>query len=299
MATFNDLNRVMEDTIRVDMKKRWTPQEVKFINNKNEYYGTFHGKIESTGATLTNVDLSNATIYNDQGEKIEINDLLKLEQRVTDAEDNIEKLQDNVGVLSGDVQALKSSSTGIKDELEKEAKTREEGDKVLDEKIVVLSNEIDSEISNRISADAEIYSTINEEVETLNETIEETDKAINDRIDNEVNNIYDDVEISVDNLLSTIANDKHYKIVNVSNVDKNYVLKDFAVNNIDDVVSQGSVTHDDITIGKINGIVRDESGKITSITLTTLRDFDDKEIEHCLPPNAVSYTLDKDTGFQK
>ena len=59
------------------------------------------------------------------------------------------------------------------------------------------------------------------------------------------------------------------------------------------------MTHDDITVGKINGIERDESGKITSITLTTLRDFDDKEIEHCLPPNAVSYTLDKDNGFQK
>jgi hypothetical protein len=299
MATFNDLNRVMEDTIRVDMKKRWTPQEVKFINNKNEYYGTFHGKIESTGATLTNVDLSNATIYNDQGEKIEINDLLKLEQRVTDAEDNITELQTNVEVLSIDVQELKSSSSGIDEKLDEETKNRDKGDKALDEKITALSNEIDSEISNRISADDEIYSTIDEEVAELNKTIEETDKAINNRIDDEVNDIYNDVEISVDNLLSTIANDKHYKIVNVSNVDKNYVLKDFAVNNIDDVVSQGSVAHDDITIGKISGIARDEkTGKITSITLTTLRDFDDKKIEHCLPPNAVSYTLNSGNEFQ-
>ncbi len=140
MATFNDLNRVMEDTIRVDMKKRWTPQEVKFINNKNEYYGTFHGKIESTGATLTNVDLSNATIYNDQGEKIEINDLLKLEQRVTNAESDITELQDKVEVLSIDVQDLKSSSTGIKDELDKEIKSRTDGDNALEEKITVLSN---------------------------------------------------------------------------------------------------------------------------------------------------------------
>lgn len=86
----------------------------------------------------------------------------------------------------------------------------------------------------------------------------------------------------------------------MSNVDKNYVLKDFAINNIDDVVSQGSVTHGDITIGKINGIARDEkTGKITSITLTTLRDFDDKEIEHCLPPNAISYTLNSANEFQK
>ncbi len=106
------------------------------------------------------------------------------------------------------------------------------------------------------------------------------------------------VDTLLDDLLSTIANDKHYRIVNVSNVDKNYVLKDFAINNIDDVVSQGSVAHDDITIGKINSIKRDELGNITSITLATLRDFNDKEIEHCLPPNAVQYTLNKDSGFQ-
>lgn len=118
MATFDDLNRVMEDTLRVDMKKRWTPQEVKFINDKNEFFGTFHGKIESTGATLTNVDLSNATIYNDQGEKIEINDLLKLEQRVTDAESNIAELSTKVEDLSGDVQDMKSSSGGVQGKLD-------------------------------------------------------------------------------------------------------------------------------------------------------------------------------------
>jgi hypothetical protein len=75
MATFDDLNRVMEDTLRVDMKKRWTPQEVKFVNDKNEFFGTFHGKVDATSATIANAELSNVTMYNEDGEKIVLNDV--------------------------------------------------------------------------------------------------------------------------------------------------------------------------------------------------------------------------------
>ncbi len=305
MGTFNDLSRVMEDTIRVDMKKRWTPQEVKFINNKNEYFGTFHGKVESTGATLANVELSNATIYDERGEKIRLNDLLALNGRVDNAEGNIDALCEDVVDLSIDVQSLKSSSTGITDELEKETEDRKYEDAQLDKKITAvgnsLSNALDSEISNRIDADENIDSRITEEVKNLNDTIEANVKAVNDRIDEEVDEINDTIVLSVDTLLSAIANDRHYRIVNVSTADRNYVLKDFAINNIEDVVSNGEVFHDDIAIGKITDVKRDADGKITSISIATLRDFDDRDIEHCLPPNAATYTLTQskdDTSFQ-
>lgn len=294
MGTFNDLSRVMEDTIRVDMKKRWTPQEVKFINNKNEYFGTFHGKVESTGATLANVELSNATIYDERGEKIRLNDLLALNGRVDNAEGNIDTLCEDVVDLSIDVQSLKSSSASITDELEKETEDRKYEDAQLDKKITAvgnsLSNALDSEISNRIDADENIDSRITEEV-----------KNLNDRIDGEVDEINDTIVLSVDTLLSAIANDRHYRIVNVSTADRNYVLKDFAINNIEDAVSNGEVFHDDIAIGKITDVKRDADGKITSISIATLRDFDDKDIEHCLPPNAATYTLTQskdDTSFR-
>jgi hypothetical protein len=133
MATFNDLNRVMEDTIRVDMKKRWTPQEVKFINNKNEYYGTFHGRIESIGAVLANVELSNATFYNERGEAVDINKLLNMEQRLINAEDTVEKL--SVVVVS-DVpewiaEAVKAASSGAQEALENEISARQVADEAL------------------------------------------------------------------------------------------------------------------------------------------------------------------------
>lgn len=86
MAIFDDVRRVIEDTIRVDMKKRWTPQVVKFISNKNEFYGTFNGKVNADGGTITNIGLSNVTIYDTDGVSVSLNDILEIEDRVEDLE---------------------------------------------------------------------------------------------------------------------------------------------------------------------------------------------------------------------
>lgn len=305
MGTFNDLRRVMEDTIRVDMKKRWTPQEVKFVNNKNEYFGTFHGKVDSTGATLTNVELSNATIYDDKGQKVEINSVLKLNDRVNEIEGSVDEVKESLNILSGEVQTIKASSTGIKDDLEAEIEDREWADIQLDKKISGLSNELSDEILDRVDADEEIYSRISEEVEqidtkigTLDKKIDDTEDAINVRVDKEVSAINDTIESNVEALLSVIENDKHYKIVNVSTADRNYVLKDFAINNIEDTVSDGEVFDGDIAIGKISEIERDEEGNITSISLTTLRDINDEKIQHCFPANSTKYTMNTGNNFQ-
>ena len=301
MATFNDLNRVMEDTIRVDMKKRWTPQEVKFINNKNEYFGTFHGRIESIGAVLANVELSNATFYNERGEAVDINKLLNMEQRLIDTQDAVEKL--SVVVVS-DVpewiaEAVKSASSGAQEALDNEISARQIADEALQKLIDDLDAKVDVEIADRISADTEIYSTVDKEVKTLNETIQTSVDVINGRIDTEVGVINDRIDDEVDSLLSTIANDKHYSIRDVSTFEKNYVLKDFAINSITDTIPDGKLFHKENVIGKVGGVKHGEDGKISSIDVTTLKDFSDKEIEHCFPPNASTITLNGSNDFKK
>jgi hypothetical protein len=79
---FDDFRRVIEDTIRVDMKKRWTPQLVKFINNKNEFYGFFNGEISATGGFLSDVNLSNITIYKSDGSELDIDEVIEMRDRL-------------------------------------------------------------------------------------------------------------------------------------------------------------------------------------------------------------------------
>ena len=81
MATFDNFNKIMEDTIRVDMKKRWTPQLVKFINNKNEFYGFFNGKLNATGGTLSDVSLSNVSIFKSDGDTLDIDKIVEMSDK--------------------------------------------------------------------------------------------------------------------------------------------------------------------------------------------------------------------------
>lgn len=79
---FDDFRRVIEDTIRVDMKKRWTPQLVRFINNRNEFYGFFNGEISATGGFLSDVNLSNITIYKSDGSELDIDEVIEMRDRL-------------------------------------------------------------------------------------------------------------------------------------------------------------------------------------------------------------------------
>lgn len=80
MATYQDIHRIIKETIQVDAEpsKRWTPQKVKFINNENEFYGKFFGKIDATefnvsNASLSNVNLSGCKIYDLSGNELDLN----------------------------------------------------------------------------------------------------------------------------------------------------------------------------------------------------------------------------------
>lgn len=64
MSTYTDLHNKIQESINVDYKTRITCQKARFLNEENEYWGMFNGKIEVDGSRLYNTTLSNGTIYN-------------------------------------------------------------------------------------------------------------------------------------------------------------------------------------------------------------------------------------------
>lgn len=163
-------------------------------------------------------------------------------------------------------------------------------------KISDLDADLDVEISNRIAADEEIDDRIDDAVEELNETIQTSADGINERIGREVDTIRKDAKISADNLLSAIANDKHYSIEDVSTTDKTYVVKDFTVNKITETVPDGEVLFD-TTIGKLRDVRHNPDGTISSITLVTLENIKDKEVEHCFAPYSQRFVFSTTNKF--
>lgn len=302
MATFSDLSRVLEDTIRVDMKKRWTPQEVKFINNKNEYFGTFHGKIVSVGAVLTDVELSNATFYDEDGNIVDVNNLLKMDGRLTNVEFGLDNLSTIVihDIPKEIEEAVKNASGDLSKQLSDETEQRISVDTILSNYIEEKYNEeikkreeVDSELSNLILS---VENNSSDRYTRTSDRITNEVETLNKRIDEETEEIDDKIKETKESIETKIANDKHYEIKDVSNSDKNYLIKDFTLNIIKDSISEGEVFYN-TKIGKIENVVYGSDGQINSIDFVTLNDFQDKDIEHCFNPYSTRFTFNENNNF--
>ena len=64
MSTYTDLHNKIKETITVDYKDRVTTQPVKFLNGKNEYWGTLKGEISAENISINGGVLENVTIIN-------------------------------------------------------------------------------------------------------------------------------------------------------------------------------------------------------------------------------------------
>lgn len=82
MATFNPYNKAIKESINVDFKDRHSPQKVILCNRENQFYGEFIGTIKGNGIDLnggkiSNVELSNVSIYDDEGNVVHLSSLAK------------------------------------------------------------------------------------------------------------------------------------------------------------------------------------------------------------------------------
>lgn len=270
MATFDDLRKVLQDTIRVDMKERWTPQVVKFINNKNEFYGTFNGKIFATGGSISDVGLSNVSFYDAEGNQIDLNAILDIGSRVNDIEFQLVSLSN---VLNNEVpQWIYNSVSSVSVELDEKIDTEISNRKLADSELCsYLINKIESSqeniynhiesISNLISSRidgvderiTDLENKVDENFDFLSGVISSQVETINERIDEEIQEVSEYFD-------NKILHDKHYSIETVSNTDKNYKLKDFTLNVINDTMNDGTVMFNTTDIGKIQNVIKDKQG---------------------------------------
>jgi 6-pyruvoyl-tetrahydropterin synthase len=71
MSTYTDLKNVVKETVTVNYDDRYTNQKVKFFNEENEFWGTYHGTL-AKDFTLKGMGIDSAKIENSTLENVEI-----------------------------------------------------------------------------------------------------------------------------------------------------------------------------------------------------------------------------------
>ena len=186
MSTYTDLHNNIKETINVDYNRRTTNQQVKLLNEQNEYWGTFKGQMEVqgnsviSGAQLQDVVINNAILSGkitggglDDLPISQITkdiDQLKVDldgEREVRSEKDVE-LTNSITNLKKELKDIQTSANGdteaVKDELTKKiaetsasiVSTLNETSSYLVKQDDYLSNGISTEVSARISADEEI-----------------------------------------------------------------------------------------------------------------------------------------------
>lgn len=185
MSTYTDLHNNIKETINVDYNRRTTNQQVKLLNEQNEYWGTFKGQMEVegnsviSGAQLNDVIINNAVLCGNidfGGLGIPVDEIKgTLKQISTDFRSADEDLardisanKDDIIKLTKKLNDVQTSATGDTSKLKEElidkiaetsssiVSTLNETSSYLVKQDDYLSSGISTEMSARISADEEI-----------------------------------------------------------------------------------------------------------------------------------------------
>lgn len=283
MSTYTDLHNRVKETLNVDFHSRITPQRARFLNEENEYWGTFSGTlsaddIDVNGGTLTNVKvnhatLSDVTLKTSDGTSIDMNSLANDVQQISAvAYTEIPKIYGDIRYLSGQI-----SSSDTKFE---EFKAETNG------KFDYVSAAISNEVADRISADTAIYETVDSVSCKLSTdyvariATEKSERvAFDNQLDTKIDQRVDaeaaaraaaDTELS-DSFLSALYHDKHYTLNPVDTTVYPYVTKEFAVNIITNKLADALV-YDQVNgkqVGKIEG-------DVDSFTFTAFGNIDEE-----------------------
>lgn len=225
MSNFNKLDCIVKESIQVDAKGRFTPQKVRFINRENEFYGTFIGKAKINDSTLNNVELSNCVFYDEEGQKINMNDILRLEKRVSKNEFDIHNINELIYDLSGNqipawiegavTSASMTLSNLILSEIKKESEARIEADNEISSKLTTLSSEF---VSNIERLDTKIEKYVGDISTGLSIKLDNLSGALSTGIDN----LSTGLSTEIDNLSTALSTE-----IDVLSNEINKTLKGF------------------------------------------------------------------------
>lgn len=263
MATFDDFKRVIKETVQVDSKERFTPQEVKFINRKNEFYGKFIGEAKIYGlsadgsylkdATIVDTKLSNVSLYASDGTVISLSDIA----------DQLYFMGQDIGTLSSYCIEL-SNATDILSTSSSELSS-------LLKKLSVYTEDTVDKLSNDID-------TISSYIDNLSSNYDLKDSNIS--------------------IITKISQDKGLLSIEAKNLVSSDVegLQDYVQNEIKlsvhNISGDANIEHG-YTISKISqtdGKISIETRNIVSSDITGLSNFVKNEIE--LSVNSLDYLMD-------
>lgn len=287
MSTYTDLHNKLKETINVDYRSRDTNQEVHLKNERNEYWGSFNGRLDVKNSTISKAQLSDITLNGDilvngrfigGGLSIDINEVMDtisdLSTQLYQDDDvtsdygdivqhrkHLSELDEKTIALDKKIDELKLSSSGdlsvvsahivyqissvssllsSQDDKLSGAIIDEMNDRKDNDTLIRLA--LDGESNTRKLADQEISGLVlSVDAQSklrdlqLETTLEEHAKGNAQQ--------FKDLEAE---MLSTVAHDKHYAILDSEEMFKSYPyeLQDFAVNVLNTTVKDGIVITD-------------------------------------------------------
>ena len=269
MSTYTDLHNKVKETINVDFHNRITPQKAKFLNEENEYWGTFKGTMAVENVTIKGGTIEDATIKSsilvdpmisssqgvlDLGQmKAELDDIScsvlpeirsdinEISGRVLSADRALDEVKADVKFLSNVI------STDISNAIDAETAAR----KAADEEIINQLCETSCDLENQLYlTSCELSTRIAEEAKTRHDDdlkirdelvlctnvfqkeIDDETRSRNNADKNlSIDYVARDVELS-NKLSDKLTHDKHFELVPVNPWKVPYQLKDYASNSL-------------------------------------------------------------------
>lgn len=283
MSTYTDTKNRIKETVNVTYHPgfpddRVSTQKVKFLNEENEYWGTFKGKsvledAEISGSVIKDTIIKDVTLsgevrlpggvdINAVGQELENikQDIEDIQLKDNKQDINIEQLNekaDNISVdLTNKLTEVVADVTGVKT--------------YVDERISAVNDKIDTDISELSTQLSDELSQTKTELSTSIVTVktelsnaivaETTERIANDAIiKTKVFDLSNNLELSTSELISKIERDKHYEIITVDSNSYPYEIKDFAVNQLYLDIPHAKVIYNEQTIGSVT---KNEDGSI-------------------------------------
>ena len=310
MSTYTDLQNKVKEALNIDYHTRITSQKARFLNEENEYWGTFNGKLNVDSTTITSAEIKDSTLRDVTlvgdikignydlpgfGTKLtqisddinEINRAMATESNIRSLTDaslcslinhNNEKITTNLSIITSNINYLSSEHNNLCSDLCVHIKDLSSN----------LSNHINYLSSEHNNLCSDLYTSIQREAQA---------RTTQDLyLESLITTVSDNIVLSVDkkdkNLYNTLESDiekyRHYSICNLFTHDP-YILSDFTVNVLNAKTFTGKLIDDN---GYTFATYKDITDNIIELTTTINNSYYD-----AIDGNAT-YTLSVESPVQ-
>ena len=193
MSTYTDLKNTIKETVVVNYTDRNTNQEVHFLNENNEYWGTFKGK-----TALVSSEIENSTLK-------------------------------NVKIIGAELQDAKIGPINL-DEVQNLVQETSAATVTLNQQISNITGTFTTDIQNLSAAQHQHEELATEKFDTIDLTIETVKQDLSAKIDSSISSVIDQVTNKI-NVISTEFDDEFYVVSSeIQRVDADTITRDTILN---------------------------------------------------------------------